>query len=601
MPRLAFRHLPILLAAAALLLSGDLAAQEVRGKVVERGSADPITGALVELLSATDSTVDRTVTGPAGNYALSARGAGTYRLRVERIGYEQWTSDALELEAGATLSLRADVPVQAIRLSDLDVSASRRCRTGPSESRRTARIWDETRKALESVRFTGQRGLLRFRIREYRQRADQQMDIVEESSQTYMAVGRHPFESLSASDLSDEGYVRSVEVDGKTLTDYFAPDAEALLSTEFLADHCFRMAGREDGMIGLAFRPVQGRKTPDISGTFWLDPHTAQLRLLTYRYANVELPSHEHRVGGRVEFVRLPEGSLVVRRWWIRMPRMGRTSLRLESYVRYGEEAVTGYDVVGGEVLEVYGPRGDTLRTAETAALVGTVRREGTDEPVAGATVRLLGTDRSSGTDGAGYFRLDLLTGGRYDLAVRDSLMTAAGLAPRVREVELETGISREIEVELPDRGTVHDRMCPEEAPAPAAEGHPRTAAVAGFVRDTAGRPVPGAVVEAAWEKLRARNLGRTERPSGNRVERERAVRRVAADDRGAYRLCHLPASWTLRLDARRDSAGESGRVREVQVGEGTLQRLDLEAPSPEGPSGEADPPARRGEGTGGS
>ena len=592
MLRPVLRQLPILLASAALLLPRGLAAQEVRGKVVERGSDDPITGALVELRDSTATTVDRTVTGPDGNYALSAQAAGTYRLRVQRIGYREWTSDPLELEAGTTRSLRARVPVRAIRLSDLDVSASRRCRTSPSESRRTARVWDETRKALESVRVTGQRGLLRFRIREFRQWADPRMDIVEESSHTYMAVGRHPFQSLSATDLSGEGYVRTVEVDGEKLTDYFAPDAEALLSTEFLADHCFRMAGRKEGMIGLAFRPVEGRGTPDIAGTFWLDPHTAQLRLLTYRYANVQLPSHEHRVGGRVEFVRLPEGSLVVRRWWIRMPRMGRTSLRLESYVRYGEEAVTGYDVVGGEVLEVYGPRGDTLRTAETAALVGTIRRRGSGEPVAGAGVWLGGTERRSATDRAGYFRMDLLTGGRYELAVRDSLMTAAGLAPRIRDVELEAGTSREIDVELPGREAVHAAMCPDEPPAPAAQGHPRTAAVAGFVRDTAGRPVPEAVVEVRWARWSTRDLG-DRRPSGNSVEQEALSNRTTTDDGGAFRFCHLPSNWTLGLRARRDSAGEPGPTREVQVGEETLRRLDLEVPRAPGASagGEDDPP----------
>lgn len=588
MSRPAVRKFPILLAAAALFLPAALAAQEVRGTVVERGSGDPITGALVELRSAADSVVDRTVTNPDGNYALSAPAGGTYRLRVERIGYERWTSDPLEIGEAATRSLRAEVPVRAIRLSDLDVSASRRCRTSPSESRRTAQVWDETRKALESLRVTDQRGLLRFRIRDFRQRADQQMDVIEESSHTYMAVGRHPFQSLSASDLSEKGYVRSVEVEGKTLTDYFAPDAGALLSAEFQTDHCFRMAGREDGLVGLAFRPVRDRETPDIAGTFWLDPHTAHLRLLTYRYANIQLPSHEHRVGGRVEFVRLPEGSLVVRRWWIRMPRMGRTNLRLENYVRYGEEAITGYDVVGGEVLEAYGPRGDTLRTAETAALVGTVRRRETGDPVDDALVRLTGTDRRTATDGEGYFRLDLLTRGRYELAVLGPLARAAGLDPHVQTVELEAGSSRTLEVELPDRDAVRRAMCPNEPPGPAGEGHPRTAAVTGFVRDSTGKPVPDVVVDAGWE--RAGTPG-DDVDAAAAEPGERPSRQTQTDERGGYHFCRLPAGQTIQIGAGRDTQHRSGPMTELTLDAGELRRLDLEVPAergktPEDPDG---------------
>lgn len=585
----ASRSLPTLIAVAALLLPGALAGQEVRGKVVQQDNGQPIAGALVQLRTTADSTVDRTVTDPDGNYVLSAPEAGTYRLRVERIGYQRWTSDPLELAADASRSVRAEVSVRAIRLTDLDVSASRQCRTSPSESRRTARIWEETRKALEGVRLTNRRGLLRFRVREFRQRANENMKVLEERSDRYMTVGHHPFESLSATDLSDRGYVRSVKVEGETLTDYFAPDAAALLSSEFLADHCFRVAGRKEGMLGLAFRPVEGRELPDISGTFWLDPHTAQLRLLTYRYRNIDLPSHDHRIGGRVEFLRLPEGSLIVRHWWIRMPRMGRTSLRLESYVRFGEDAVTGYDVVGGEVLDVYGPRGDTIRTAETAALVGTVKRRGSGEPVAGARIRLRGTDRQSATDRAGYFRLDLLTGGRYELAIRDSLMLSAGLDPRVRAVELEAGTSREIGVELPEKEEIHERMCPDEPSSRRAESHPGTAAVTGFVRDSAGNPVPGAVVEARWEKGQARDPGETDRPSGNRGRRQAVSNRTAADGAGAYGFCRLPTDGTIRVTARRDSTGEAGPVRELKLREEELRRVDLEAPA----GGGADRPDR--------
>lgn len=89
---------------------------------------------------------------------------------------------------------------------------------------------------------------------------------------------------------------------------FHAPDAAVLLSDTFLDTHCFRLQSAHRahvGMVGLAFEPVRGTRTPDVHGVLWMDAESAELRLLEYGYGDLprSVPdaAAEHRRG------RLPE------------------------------------------------------------------------------------------------------------------------------------------------------------------------------------------------------------------------------------------------------------------------------------------------------
>ena len=161
-----------------------------------------------------------------------------------------------------------------------------------------------------------------------------------------------PWKSVPVDDLLSGGFVRP-EGDGSV---YYAPDAEVLLSDPFLDTHCMRLTeGRDEskGLIGLAFEPLEDRGVTEISGTLWVDPATGELQWLDYRYEELDVPNRE-RLGGRVSFGGLPNGTWIVRDWSIRMPRLEATRtpggrVRTE---------LTGIKEEGGLIVRVSNLRG---------------------------------------------------------------------------------------------------------------------------------------------------------------------------------------------------------------------------------------------------
>ena len=209
----------ILLVMALAPLRG--AAQPVVGIVVEEGTGAPIHGAMVILFDSTGAQVAKTLSNVAGRFLVRAAHPGLHYIRVERIGYADWTTDRFNSQPGSEpLTIR--VPVRVVRLQGLVVSAGRRCEVRPEEGNATARVWEEVRKAL-------------------------------------------------------------------------AADA-------FLDTHCFGLREGEDGeedMIGLVFRPVEGREVPEIGGVLWLDAETSELERLEFAYLNLGRSREIGEPGGR--------------------------------------------------------------------------------------------------------------------------------------------------------------------------------------------------------------------------------------------------------------------------------------------------------------
>ena len=100
---------------------------------------------------------------------------------------------------------------------------------------------------------------------------------------------------------------------------YFSPDAQVLLSDVFLDSHCFRLTAHSDyeTLVGLAFEPVRRSDFKDVEGTLWLDRETAALQFLEYGYTWAQYPEALGVARGHVEFEGLPNGSWIVRKWWM--------------------------------------------------------------------------------------------------------------------------------------------------------------------------------------------------------------------------------------------------------------------------------------------
>lgn len=318
----------------ALATGTPVDAQSLRGRVLAEGATGPVEGAFITLTDSTGRRVDSGLSDSGGYYLLRA-GAGSYVLRVERIGFETWTSPPVEIRAGEDRTLELSIPVRPVRLAELDVRVHTGCLDQRDDGSAIWQVWDEARKALETAVFADESELFRFNTFVF-DRLLEPTDLVLLRADTVLVKGatRTPFHSLDAKLLAREGYIRNVA----DTVYFYAPDAAVLMSSEFLDTHCFGLDTTLPDLVGLTFGPAENRKLPDIAGVMWLDTETAELRHLEFRYANFPYRIPAERLGGWIDFVRLPGGPFVVERWWLRTPhvRMGDRGPRIDGYVEHG-------------------------------------------------------------------------------------------------------------------------------------------------------------------------------------------------------------------------------------------------------------------------
>ena len=311
---------PILLLLAALAMPALARAQTVQGRVTEAGSDQPVPGAIVLLLDASGVRQGATLSDPAGQYRLTARADGTYRLRVERVGFASSTSGAVRLEAGQTVELALVAESSRIVLEPVVATGTaRRCAGELHGGAQAATMWEEARKALFSTTLAAEAGRYRF-VTETRER-EMSLDgrTVMRTHVEHDTTDGLPFESQSAASLVTAGYVQLTP----QRVIVYGVDAAAILSDEFLAHHCFglRDGGLErQGLVGLEFVPLRGRVRPDVRGVLWMDRASAELRYVEYGYTDVDFQGPVERLTGRLDFRRLPTGAWVTETWTLIIP-----------------------------------------------------------------------------------------------------------------------------------------------------------------------------------------------------------------------------------------------------------------------------------------
>jgi hypothetical protein len=331
--------------------------------------------------------------------------------------------------------------LEAIRVAPPE----RGCVVDPRTGLRTAAVWEAARQVLVETRAAEARGGV-FTIRRFQRELDRSTFMVRSAREDSTTERRvTPFRSLPPEELARDGYVRR---EGRDHV-FVAPDATVLLSDEFLDGHCFRVvAGRgvEAGLVGLAFEPVRGRRLPDVSGTLWLDPATADLRSMEFAYTG--LPDYAYDEGevwgGTMEFDRTPAGEWMVKRWTLRLPSMGVPTGASGAGMGRGRLRVAVFSEIGGEVL---GGEGTARPPARAGAVAGVVFDSTRAAPLAGATVSLTGTPYTARTDSTGAFRITGVPAGRYEVAFTHPRADSVGR--RVAAVPVNVGASGESRVSL--------------------------------------------------------------------------------------------------------------------------------------------------------
>ncbi len=439
--------------AIALASSEPVAAQVVRGLVTERTTNAPVDGVVLSVLDPRDSVVVQVLSNDGGGFDIRLPSAGMYTIDVKRIGVKRVRLTPFAVGEGETK--RLDIllePVPAV-LSSVNVRGRTSCVRNPQTNAKTAALWDDARAALTAAIITrsltiGDDSVMRF---------ERKLDVntwrvLYETRRKVSASIDRPFRSLPAEVLSVGGYV-TVNQDGTT--DYYAPDADVLLSDTFLADHCFKIQQgtlEHTGYVGLAFQPVPERKKPDIKGVLWMDARNNELRTVEFTYSWLPNDLRPADFGGTVSFFRLPGGRWIVRSWRIRMPEfgyqrpgfMGRSPTPV--VVRIAEE--------GGAV-----PLNTLLNQAGNVH--GTVVLDTvSNRPIAGITVALEGTADSTRTATDGSFELPFVPPGSYTVVLRHPALDSLGIQHLVKTLDVEAGKASAMKIRFPSNEELAARMC---------------------------------------------------------------------------------------------------------------------------------------------
>lgn len=530
-----------LMGSALMGFTSRLGAQTVRGLVTRTGT--PVSGAVVQLLDSTSAIVSRTITDDAGAYRVLAPRPGSYRLAARRVGVAPYTSAVFVLRAGETREVALSVDGVAVSLDTMKVTSQRGCVLLTTANSEVATVWEQAKTALLATEATiTQRAFSAALLGYRREFTPERGSSLLSMSMVEIDSVAQPWSSRPVSELRRTGYVVSGKDDS---TSFLAPGLDVLTSNEFATDHCFRIVPIDDGAsIGMTFEPAKPKRNiVEIRGTLRLDRSTSELRSLEFRYTNLLPAAEQAGAGGRLDFVRMRDGSWVISQWNIRMPVLSRTAVGGGRSLRFAER-LAAVSIAGGDLF-VARRGADTLWSRALPGVSGVVTDSVSGRAIAGARLRLRELDKSVLTDSAGRFNFGELMPGEYTMLVNtlslDSLGAVSGLPILVSDS------MSALAVRLPNAQRVWPAVC--RIPADSVASQRGFGLVRGTVITDGGAPAPNADVLVQWVDSATQNV---------------RSQRVTTDDIGRYRVCGVPLS--APLDVRADGNLLSSRVASLRI-----------------------------------
>jgi hypothetical protein len=523
------------LALGALTDGRALHAQTLRLRFEEAETRKPIPGIIASLIDSAGTRRAPALADADGRVTLEVPGPGIWVVRADRVGFATWESSPLPLRAGEVREMTARVPTRATTLETVVVRGQTSCERELATSERSALLWAEARKALESSDLALRRPR-QMQVRRYERFLDVAGRVEQERLETESRRTLHAFRSPPANELSAQGWVTQR---GDELT-WHGPDAAVLLSESFARDHCFRLVedGAHPGWVGLAFEPHRRRRVPDIAGTIWLARDNSALREVNYRYVNAGEYADLTAAGGRIVFSQLRDGQWFVESWEIRAPRHAtRVGARTVREAAADRDTLIGIKLDGGAVLAVAGDAEEQPVVPGSVVVRGMVRDSLTGAPLAGVVTELAGTVYTDTTDESGSFRLVAPLSGRYVLTFRHERLALARIFDARQELQLSAGDSLNVGLLLPTVAARRARWCPAGTWTP-----PRAAFAAGLVVDsTTGAPIAGA-------SARARFASGAPVPTGGVLVRGTQTEEATTDHHGWFLWCDLPPDAPLEI-----------------------------------------------------
>lgn len=445
---------------AVLVLATCVAAcasgQAVSVYLRDIGTSRPLAGAITSLVDSGGRVADERLSDASGRVLLTAPHSGRYRVRVRRIGVVPFMSEAFGLGEKDRRTLPLWLPGTPISLASIrSMGRQRGCRGGAELQRTAADVWTAIMLALRTSELSATSDAIHTTTRGFDRWVPLSGRGGTARDTTFGEGGAIPFASFPVAQLSANGWVQQ---DDRGRHIYAGPDAHALLSDEFAADHCFSVvlgSGDRSGLVGLRFVPTRERKKPEIAGTAWADTGTAELRRIDFRYVNLRLPAPAPDAGGEVEFERLPSGGWIVKRWVLRMPAFDVFELPRASVTSDAPRfaRLTGYREAGGVALVQIDARPLLQSAPPSRAGRGTVHGlvlDAAGVPLVNATIRLAAAHMTASTDENGAFVLEDAPAGPANIEILP--MDAGKARSAVREIAIEARATTSLVIRLPER-----------------------------------------------------------------------------------------------------------------------------------------------------
>ncbi len=307
------RKLASLIVALASVPSVAGSAQErpsaaVLGRVIAADDRQPIRFSLVYLVRV-DSAGARarvTLTDSAGAFAFRVIPPGTYRVRIERIGYEPDPGAAFRLPAGQQLTILLRSAPRPVRIAPILVGSACFGAGELEAAPELAALWRQAVRAAEARRLFDRTYRYTVRVHEALLRAPGRLWrdstwIFASDPTTAVALEEHG---------ADLGYGADVP-GGLRMT---APELPELFGASFLRTHCLTLEKGNSRERRIGFRPTTGGQDVELRGTIVLDSAFAVDRLEfdylldrarfasgALRYGDVGVPGGQIRFARRLE------------------------------------------------------------------------------------------------------------------------------------------------------------------------------------------------------------------------------------------------------------------------------------------------------------
>ncbi len=463
------------------------AAQTLLVHAVEDSTRAPVAGAIIRILSPAERVLAQGLTNERGRLTLHIVGRGHLRIRADRIGFEGIATPLDIPDRADTIAVEVVMPRRPLVLASLEVTAKNTCSPAATGNEAVVRLWNEIKKALEANQLTYDQRLVSVRAETVDRWLDTDLHPIMVETTEIRQFSGPPFATLEPEALVAGGFIREQGLGAE----FFGPDAALLLADSFVLTHCFatvvdQSRTADQGQLGLRFKPVQGRTSPDIEGTLWVDRDRARLRALDFGFVHAPKRVAARSSGGTVRYSQLESGAWVVEEWFIRMPRFVTATLDPAAAESAGLVLV-GYTDHGARAEVNAGGLADPV-------IAGVVFDSLTNTPLAGVVVSIEGDSAAARTNPAGEFALRPTITGDLTLEFAHPRLAFLPSPPR-RVVSSSVGRDAQVTLAIPPAQVLNRLYCPSLKP--------ETGAVIGIVRTTAaGGPVaPGVTVSARYEQ----------------------------------------------------------------------------------------------------